>query len=185
MFAYDVYDRVINIRSFSKIMFPGLRLAATVLPKVFLETFKDYKAWTADVTSSVISQGGLDIFIKSGLFTINKERMRALHTSRMAYLIQKLEENPVEGIRFSKPKDGFYLSLYAENGINYRRLSAVLVKDEIELVDIRGCFLPSFRGDQYIRLSTSKLDQAAIDRAIPIIMQRMGENILPAIHKRV
>ena len=181
MFAYDVYDRVINIRSFSKIMFPGLRLAATVLPKVLIDTFQEYKTWTADVNSSVISQGGLDIFIKSGLFSINKERTRTLHANRMAYLIQKIEENQVAGVQFSRPKGGFYLSLYAESGINCKRVYTELLKQKIELVDIRGCFLPQFRRNRYIRLSTSKLNEETIDWAIPMIMKKVQDNVYPAL----
>ncbi len=185
LFAYDVYDRVINLRSFSKIMFPGLRLASIVLPDALSDTFYEYKAWTGDVNSSVISQGGLDIYIKSGLFAIHKEKMKGLYAKRMAYLIQKLEEHRVEGVHFSRPKGGYFLTLYAENGINYKRMSSELEVQGIELVDIQVCFLPQFRSNRYIRLSTSKMDEETIDRTIPKIMKAIGDNILPQFRSRI
>lgn len=41
LFAEDIKEQVIYLKSFSKIMFPGLRIGLAVLPPLFLAPFKN------------------------------------------------------------------------------------------------------------------------------------------------
>ncbi|MBS7526331.1 PLP-dependent aminotransferase family protein [Fusibacter paucivorans] len=179
MFSYDVNERVVHINSFSKILFPGLRLSSIVLPTSLVDTFYDYKQW-ADSNSAIISQGGLDIYIKSGLFKIHKEKMKALYASRMSHLIKTLEANTFEGMQFSKPKGGYFLCLYIENGTRFDTIMETLESMHIKLVDIRVCFLKEFANTKVIRLSVSKMDNETIDYAVPKILDVIKRNTLPS-----
>lgn len=51
----DIQQHVIYLKSFSKIMFPGLRIGLAVLPDIFIQTFQQYKN-TTDIDSSMISR---------------------------------------------------------------------------------------------------------------------------------
>ena len=73
MFTYDTSSKVIYLKSYSKILMPGLRVAALILPKLLINTFLDYKKWT-DMNSPILSQGALEIYLKSGLFDIHKKK---------------------------------------------------------------------------------------------------------------
>lgn len=64
---YDTSDHVIYLKSFSKIMFPGLRLGACILPNHLVDTFKQYRR-ILEVDSGMFSQSALNLYIKSGLF---------------------------------------------------------------------------------------------------------------------
>ncbi|MGE7623427.1 PLP-dependent aminotransferase family protein [Viridibacillus sp. NPDC096237] len=72
MYAMDTNDRVIYLKSFSKIMFPGLRIGFAILPNELINIFQQYKI-TTDIDSSMISQAALELYLKSGMF----ERYRA------------------------------------------------------------------------------------------------------------
>jgi DNA-binding transcriptional MocR family regulator len=178
IFSYDMNERVIHINSFSKILFPGLRLSSLVLPNALVDTFFEYKRW-ADNNSAIISQGGLDIYIKSGLFTIHKEKMKTLYAKRMSHLIKTIEAYAFEGMQFSRPKGGYFLCIYVEDGMKYDTIIEELKYMHIQLVDIRVCFLKSFSNSKYIRLSVSKMDEATIDVVIPKIIEVIKENRLP------
>jgi DNA-binding transcriptional MocR family regulator len=178
LFSYDVNERVIHINSFSKILFPGLRLSSIVLPTALVDTFFEYKQW-ADSNSAIISQGGLDIYIKSGLFKIHKEKMKALYASRMSHLIKTIEANAFEGMQFSRPKGGYFLCIYLENGTRYDTIIETLEEMHIQLIDIRVCFMEEYRNTKYIRLSVSKMDQETIDFAVPKILEVIRKNTLP------
>ena len=39
MFSYDTSSKVIYLKSYSKILMPGLRVAALILPKLLINTF--------------------------------------------------------------------------------------------------------------------------------------------------
>lgn len=82
MYYGDVSSRVAYIKSFSKILLPGLRIAAVVLPKILRNTFVEHKKWM-DLSTSVLSQGALEIYIKSGMFNANKKNIRKIYNERM------------------------------------------------------------------------------------------------------
>ena len=175
MYAYDKHDMVINIKSFSKILLPGLRLSSLVLPKVLINTFSDYKKW-ADVNSTIISQGALEIFIRSGMYNAHRTKMKTLYANRMSHLINRLDENIGEDLTYSKPLGGYFLTICSKKGTRYERIMSSLEKQNIELVDIRVCFLEEFRNSNYFRMSVSKMDELAIDIAVPEIVRTIREN---------
>ena len=64
---YDTNERVIYLKSFSKIMFPGLRIGACLLPNSLRNSFIKYRR-VLEVDSSMFSQAALNIYIKTGMF---------------------------------------------------------------------------------------------------------------------
>jgi len=175
MYAYDKNDFVINAKSFSKILLPGLRLSSLVLPEILIDTFSEYKKW-ADVNSTIISQGALEIFIKSGMYAIHKEKMKLLYSDRISYLIKKIENNMKDNLTFSKPSGGYFLCIKTPNGSNYSKVMKILDAQNIKMVDIRVCFLKNNRNSSYYRLSVSKMNKKSIDIAIPKIMDVISKN---------
>lgn len=62
IYSYDQADKVIYVKSFSKIMLPGLRLASVVLPASLLETFRQFKA-SCDSSTAALSQAALELYL--------------------------------------------------------------------------------------------------------------------------
>src|SRR5690606_14606922 len=65
IYAYDLHERVVYLKSFSKIVFPGLRIGATVLPTTLVQPFDQHKRYN---DASLLSQAALEIYIKSGMY---------------------------------------------------------------------------------------------------------------------
>ena len=59
--------RIIYVKTFSKVLLPGIRLCALVLPKILSNTFMKYKV-CSDYMTNTLSQGALEIFIRSGMY---------------------------------------------------------------------------------------------------------------------
>lgn len=78
LYTYDSSDKVIYLKSFSKIMFPGLRVGVCVLPPQLSSTFKHYKI-NADISSSIFSQAALEIYISSGMYERHIKDTRKKH----------------------------------------------------------------------------------------------------------
>lgn len=181
LYAYDKHDMVINIKSFSKILLPGLRLSSLVLPKLLIETFSEYKKW-ADVNSTIISQGALEIFIRSGMYDAHRTKIKTLYANRMSHLINRLDETIGKDLIYSKPLGGFFLTICAKNGTNYENIMSSLENQNIQMVDIRVCFLEEFRNSNYFRMSVSKMDEESIDIAVPEIVKSIRSNAYPINH---
>ena len=68
LFSFNPSGRVIYIKSFSKVFLPGLRIATVVLPTLMINNFLRYK-FSSDFNSAALSQGALEIYLISGMFT--------------------------------------------------------------------------------------------------------------------
>ncbi|WP_394542894.1 aminotransferase-like domain-containing protein, partial [Priestia aryabhattai] len=92
LFAEDTKEQVIYLKSFSKIMFPGLRIGLAVLPPSILNTFQKFRM-TIDIDSSMISQAALYLYIKSGMFEHNKSKVSSIYHKRAQVLHQLLQNH--------------------------------------------------------------------------------------------
>lgn len=82
----DRANRVIYIGSFSKVMFPSLRIGYLIVPEDLIEPVRRARAALDDHPSS-IAQPALARFIEEGHFSSHIRRMRRLYAGRQALLI--------------------------------------------------------------------------------------------------
>lgn len=81
--SLDGGDRVIHAGTFSKLMFPGLRLAYAVLPRALAPDFADALSLTARHQPQA-TQATLAAFMAEGHFARHVRRMRMLYAERAA-----------------------------------------------------------------------------------------------------
>lgn len=89
--SLDDNDRVLYTGSFSKVLFPGLRLAYLVVPKAQTERFTDAAGQLGGV-GSFVSQATVAEFMEQGHFSRHLRRMRALYSQRRSYLVDALTD---------------------------------------------------------------------------------------------
>ncbi|UUZ95302.1 PLP-dependent aminotransferase family protein [Paenibacillus sp. P25] len=80
IFAYSTSSNVVYLKSFSKIIFPGLRLGAAVLPEKLLKPFSEYKRY-AD--TSQLSQAALELYIQNGMYERHKRKIHSQYAARI------------------------------------------------------------------------------------------------------
>ena len=162
----DIYDKVIYIKSFSKILMPGLRLAAVVLPPLLLNVFLDYKQWT-DTYSAILSQGALTIFLESGMYQKNRKEIRRIYMDRMKKLKDTAAGIDTGGeIAWDIPDSGFFACLRLKQGIPFERVQPDFYKNNIRMMDTRGFFLDEFKNDNYYRLSLGHANEEEIESGV-------------------
>jgi GntR family transcriptional regulator / MocR family aminotransferase len=82
----DGEGRVIYLGTFSKVLFPALRLGYMVVPPDLVDAFAAARA-LVDCHSPVLDQATLADFISAGHFARHIRRMRALYAERQALLV--------------------------------------------------------------------------------------------------
>lgn len=87
----DDENRVIYTGTFSKVMFPSLRLGYLVAPPDLVEPFTKARVLT-DLHSSTITQAALADFIEDGHFARHLRRMRKLYSARQACLLDEAKK---------------------------------------------------------------------------------------------
>lgn len=177
---YDIYDHVIYIKSFSKIMLPGLRIAAVVLPQLLINTFMDFHRWT-DTQCAALSQGALSIYLSSGMFKKNLKIIRDIYVRRMAKLREVAERLNDKDSEWSIPDSGFYACIKFNRGVSFDRIQPELCKNRIYLMDTRMFFLNEFRNNNYMRISISRANENEIDIGINKLLKIIKGHFLDKV----
>ena len=84
--ALDRNDRVAYLGSFSKILFPALRLSYLVLPETLVDDANRLMT-TSGTSASLLGQGALARFIADGHLAIHLRRTRLLYAARQQALL--------------------------------------------------------------------------------------------------
>jgi GntR family transcriptional regulator/MocR family aminotransferase len=90
MQGLDEYNHVIYIGTFSKVLFPSLRLAYLVVPKPLIESFANVYS-LLDRAAPTMPQAILADVISEGHFTAHIRKMRNLYFERQQALLEVLE----------------------------------------------------------------------------------------------
>jgi len=108
--SLDRHDRVIYCGTFSKVMFPGLRLAYAVVPERAVERIGRV-ACSMNAGSPTLLQAAVADFIGQGHFARHVKRMRALYGQRRMLIAQALEQAFGERLIVDLPPGGIQFTI--------------------------------------------------------------------------
>lgn len=173
IFSYDMSDRVVYVKTFSKVLLPGLRIAVAVLPKLLTNTFREYKYWS-DLNTPLISQGALEIYLTSGMFDLHINKVRNLYAKRMACLRALTERFSSPAVLWHiPPKAGFYAGMEILNGSKGKAVVEGLLKRNIVLSNMENYYLKEFYNERILRLSVANAEPQAMESGITAIMEEI------------
>ncbi|APA88108.1 PLP-dependent aminotransferase family protein [Paraburkholderia sprentiae WSM5005] len=113
--SLDRRDRVIYCGTFSKVMFPGLRLAYAVVPERAVERVGRV-AHSMNAGSPSIWQAAVADFIRQGHFARHLRRMRALYAERRMLIVRALEQAFGERLMVDLPPGGIQFAVRFAEG---------------------------------------------------------------------
>lgn len=173
IYALDMDSRVIYLKTYSKVLFPGLRVSAAVIPSKLAKVFKEYKKWN-DLNTSILSQGTLEVYIKSGMFDENIKKLRRTYSERMNYLKELTQNLNSSDIKWYIPKSGFFASFEIRKRVNVNRIIKKLKAKNIVIIDTAKFYLNN-NNDRFIRISVSRTNLHKIKRGIYEIVKAVEE----------
>jgi GntR family transcriptional regulator / MocR family aminotransferase len=91
----DEAERVIYIGTFSKVLFPALRIGYLILPMPLVEEFLRLRRYV-DTHLPILEQAVLTDFMAEGHFTRHLRRMRTLYAERRAALLTAARDLPLD-----------------------------------------------------------------------------------------
>jgi GntR family transcriptional regulator / MocR family aminotransferase len=113
--SLDHSGRVIYAGSFSKVLFPGLRLGYLVLPGVVTERFVRV-ASAALPTPPIAAQKSVESFISQGHFARHLSRMRTLYTERRRTLAAAIESTMTRYVEIRLQDGGMHFVAWLHGG---------------------------------------------------------------------
>lgn len=150
LYAMGEKDRIVYIRSFSKTLLPGLRLGMTIVPEALQEGFSTFKK-CMDLNTPVLTQGALEIYLKSSMYKSHVARTRSFYQKRMKALKEACESVFCGEVKYHIPVTGIYALIETE-GDRSEIIAGRLKKSGILVSSIRNCYLEDFPQAEGIRL---------------------------------
>lgn len=142
----DNAGRVIYVGTFSKTIFPALRLGFMVVPENLIDAFTAARA-LSDGHSPSIDQAVLTDFIEEGHFSRHIRRMRALYAERQAALIAAAKKDLHGLLEINADEAGMHLVGWLPENVCDVTASQKAAAQGIEVKPISAyCFEPLLRG---------------------------------------
>jgi len=131
----DRHGTVLYSGTFSKTMFPGIRLAYAVLPDALLDPFA---AALSTVTrfQPLLTQMALTDFLAEGDFARHLRRMRMLYAERREALLAALQSELAGQIEIAGSSAGLELVARLRPGVNDRAVAKIAMGLDLEVVPL-------------------------------------------------
>lgn len=164
---YDKYNRVIYIKSFSKIFLPGFRIGYMILPDNLILPITKAK-YQADISTSGLNQRIFNYSIKNNTWNTYLENLRDFYYKKQLYFYDKLKN--IKNIHIILPEGGlsFWIKLPKEitGEAFYFALSQYGIKVIPGIV-----FSPNF--ENYIRISFGECSYKDIDMGVEYLSKTL------------
>ena len=135
---YDYHQRVIYLKSFSKIIFPALRLGCCLLPTALVAPFTA-KKMLIDYDTNLLSQKALSLYIDSGMFERHRQFLAQSYQKKATVLNQTLQALYLrqDGRQLFDTKVAFEL----QETTDIQQLKAILAQHKIRVSFLEGNYL--------------------------------------------
>ena len=131
----DPNSRVIYIGTFSKVLFPALRLGYIVVPPDLVDRFVTTRR-VMDLGSPSFHQEVLADFIQEGHFERHIRRMRAIYRSRRQLLLGLLRRELGGLVEVEAPDAGMNLVVWLPKGAEDAKVSAELAAAQVDAMPL-------------------------------------------------
>ncbi|MEH7611699.1 PLP-dependent aminotransferase family protein [Gottfriedia acidiceleris] len=163
LFANDLHGRVIYLKSFSKIMFPGLRIGIAVLPDSLIETFQQFKT-VIDIDSSMISQAAIELYLKSGMFEHYQKQVRDKYLAR-AQILQTSFKTHLINFKYATDLV-MHSHIVLPKQVNMTTLINQLNEHNIQVKSIKQNYLDNFFQEKILKINVSNCEPTDIEKGI-------------------
>lgn len=131
----DRHGLVCFVGSFSKVLFPSLRLGYLVVPADLIETFVNARSILSR-HAPLLEQAVLCDFITDGHFARHIRRMREVYAERLDVLLKGARQNLAGVLEVSPVEAGLQTVGWLRRGVDGERLQAVVARRNVEVVPL-------------------------------------------------
>lgn len=178
IFTYDDSSHVIYLKSYSKIIFPGLRIGVAVLPEALRESFSQFKR-LMDIDSSMLSQAALELYLKSGMFERHRKKIRKCYGERSVLLHESITKHvgiePSLNFTYQPARQlGVHTYLKLASSVKAEQVIKRLQKKFIRIETAEQGYLPHFNHkDPILKLNISSVKEQDIRSGIEQVISEI------------
>lgn len=171
----DKNDRVIYIKSFSKIFLPGIRLGYIIAPSILGEGLQNSKIYS-DITTSSLMQRALELYLKDGFWLKHIDIQKKEYKKRYFHMKELIEKKLSDKVKFLDPKGGlsFYLEIN-DKSINSKDIYYKLKSKDVYITPGILYYDVLEEGNNFFRIGFSQVDNDKISKGLEIIKKELEE----------
>ena len=175
--SMDKLDKVIFIKSFSKIFMPGVRIGFITLPNNLFTNIIKAKH-TTDVSSSGFLQRAFDLYLRKGYWKSHIDKVRRVYCEKYNIMTKELDRLQKYGIEYIKPKGGLSIWVKLPEALDAFSLYNECAENGLAIVPGKVFFTDESIYSNYIRLSFSSVSNEELIEGLAIL-----ENIISKPYK--
>ncbi len=166
LFSLDTEERVVQMKTFSKIFCPGFRVGWVIGPKAVIEKLVIAKQ-SADLCTSAFVSVVLAYFIQDGHLERQIEISKKLYANKVKIMLDTLERYmpKLEGLSWSKPEGGMFLWIKLPEYMDTTKMFKEAVEMKVAYV-IGSAFYYDGSGRNTMRLNYSFPTEEQIETGI-------------------
>ena len=171
-------DKVIYIKSFSKIFLPGVRVGYLITPDEFSDVLESSKA-SSDISTSSLMQRALELYIQKGYWKEHIDRLNFEYSKRYKYIIDLIKEKLGHYISFVEPKGGLNLFLNINDNIDItaKELYYKLIERNTIITPGIMYYHNPIEGKKSFKIGFSEIDYNKIKQGIDNIYEVLSEGM--------
>jgi DNA-binding transcriptional MocR family regulator len=166
--ALDERESVLHIGTFSKGLFPGLRLGWVVAPRGVVSILGRSKL-ISDYHTSLLLQAAVLAFCLEGHYDRHLKRLAAIYREKSRTLTRALERYFPSGVQWTRPEGGYAFWVSLPKGLSAEALLEESSKAGV-LFTPGSHFFARGEGERFFRLSISRVPADRIEEGV----ERLG-----------
>ncbi len=167
---------VIHLGTFSKILFPGLRLGWMIVPTELAESLGQLKRAT-DLSTGLLSQRVMVEFCCSGHLGGHLKRLRRINRSRLETMLEALTRSFPDEVTWTIPTGGMTLWVKLPKTIDVLELYRSAAYRGV-LFTPGTAFYPNGGGRHALRLSFNRENEKRIQQGVSLLGELIKEHML-------
>ncbi len=179
--SIDDVDRVIYIKSFSKIYMPGLRLGFMAAPKRLGQELVVAKHIT-DISTSGLIQRAFDLYLRRGLWKKQINTMRRIFKERYDAAVEAIDLYLPQDCSYHKPEGGLNFWIEMPSFINADHFAEYAAENGIEIIPGSAFFFSQGKSNCF-RISVAGVYLENIDpwimklmRVLDVYLEKQNKN---------
>ncbi|HET8634664.1 MAG TPA: PLP-dependent aminotransferase family protein [Gemmatimonadales bacterium] len=168
----DEDDRVLFAGSFSKVLFPGLRLGYLVVPESLVERVEVMLS-VSRRHGPVLEQAILADFIADGHFGRHVRRMREIYAQRLGVLLEEGRRHLEGLVRISDIEAGLQTVGWLAQGLNAEEVTAAAARREVQVVPLSE-YAVTRQPPEALQLGFAAVDEVELKRGVRELALAVG-----------